>query len=82
MNRMKWMVLAATAALLVGGCSPGKKYERRLKHELASGVRYDSLFIDQYSELLRDPKNTNPDMPQVWHKLQKAKVALRFQDLR
>lgn len=39
------MVLAAIAALIVGGCSPGKTYERRLKRELASGVRYDSLFM-------------------------------------
>lgn len=42
---MKWMVLAVIAALIVGGCSPGKTYERRLKRELASGVRYDSLFM-------------------------------------
>jgi hypothetical protein len=42
---MKWMVLVFTATLIVGGCSPGKTYERRLKRELASGVRYDSLFM-------------------------------------
>ncbi len=42
---MKWIVLAAVAALVVGGCSPGKTYERRLKRELASEVRYDSLFM-------------------------------------
>ena len=42
---MKWMVLTAMVALVVGGCSPGKTYERRLKRELASGVRYDSLFM-------------------------------------
>jgi len=42
---MKWMVLAAIAVLVVGGCSPGKTYERRLKKELASGIRYDSLFM-------------------------------------
>lgn len=42
---MKWMVLAVVATLVVGGCSPGKKYEQRLKRELASGVRYDSLFM-------------------------------------
>jgi hypothetical protein len=42
---MKWMVLTAIAALIVGGCSPGKTYERRLKRELASGIRYDSLFM-------------------------------------
>lgn len=45
MNRKKWMVLAVIAMLVVGGCSPGKKYEQRLKRELASGVRYDSLFM-------------------------------------
>ena len=42
---MKWMVLAVIAALIVGGCTPGKTYERRLKRELASGIRYDSLFM-------------------------------------
>ena len=42
---MKWMVLASFAALIVGGCTPGKTYERRLKRELASGIRYDSLFM-------------------------------------
>lgn len=45
MNWMKLMVLATVAALIVGGCSPGKKYDRRLEKELASGVRYDSLFM-------------------------------------
>jgi len=30
------------------GCSPRAKYERRLKHELASGLRYDSLFLGLY----------------------------------
>ena len=42
---MKWMVLAGIAALIVGGCTPRKTYERRLKRELASGIRYDSLFM-------------------------------------
>ncbi len=45
MKWMKWMVLASIAALIVGGCTPGKTYERRLKRELASGIRYDSLFM-------------------------------------
>ena len=45
MNRTKWMLLAAMMVLIAGGCSPGKTYERRLKRELASGVRYDSLFM-------------------------------------
>ncbi len=42
---MKWMVLVVMAALIMGGCTPEKKYEHRLKKELASGVRYDSLFM-------------------------------------
>ncbi len=42
---MKWMVVTIMVTLVVGGCSPGKTYERRLKRELASGVRYDSLFM-------------------------------------
>ena len=45
MKWMKWMVLAGIAALIVGGCTPGKTYERRLKRELASGIRYDSLLM-------------------------------------
>ncbi len=39
------MVLFIISALLVGACSPGAKYEHRLKRELASGIRYDSLFM-------------------------------------
>jgi len=30
------------------GCTPRAKYEHRLKEELASGVRYDSLFMGLY----------------------------------
>ena len=33
------------AGLIIYGCSPRSKYESMLKHELASGVRYDSLFM-------------------------------------
>ena len=42
---MKWLVMVIMATMLMGGCSPGKTYERRLKRELASGVRYESLFL-------------------------------------
>lgn len=42
---MLWVVLTAIVVLVVGGCSPGKTYERRLERELASGLRYDSLFM-------------------------------------
>jgi hypothetical protein len=45
MKRMKWMVPVLAAVLLMGGCSPGSRYEYRLEKELASGVRYDTLFM-------------------------------------
>jgi len=40
--------LLIVSAFVVLGCSPKSKYERRLKHELATGRRYDSLFLDLY----------------------------------
>jgi len=49
---MKKMILWLVPFLLIGyiisGCSQKAKYERRLKHELASGVRNDSLFMGLY----------------------------------
>jgi hypothetical protein len=42
-----FMVLLS-AVLLMNGCSPGARYERLLRHELARGVRYDSLFLGLY----------------------------------
>ena len=49
---MKKMILWLLPILLIGyiisGCTQKAKYERRLKHELASGVRYDSLFMGLY----------------------------------
>ncbi len=45
--RMIWLVIL-TAGLMAYGCSPRAKYERRLERELASGVRYDSLFMGIY----------------------------------
>jgi hypothetical protein len=33
---------------IIPGCSSKTKYENRLNHELASGVRYDSLFMGFY----------------------------------
>ncbi len=40
--------LLIISAFVVLGCSPKSKYERRLKHELATGLRYDSLFLGLY----------------------------------
>ena len=40
-----WTATLMIAGILLISCSPGATYERRLKKELASGVRYDSLFL-------------------------------------
>ena len=42
------IVTLVLVALLVGGCSPGMRYEKRLEKELASGIRYDSLFMGMH----------------------------------
>ncbi len=42
------MILVSMAGFILGGCTPGASYERKLKKELASGVRYDSLFMGIY----------------------------------
>ncbi|TFH27308.1 MAG: hypothetical protein E4H10_04295 [Bacteroidia bacterium] len=44
-NRTIWMATVVVAVMLIGGCSPGSRYEKQLKKELASGLRYDSLFM-------------------------------------
>ncbi len=43
-----WLVIFLIFICITSGCSPKAKYERRLKNELASGVRYDSLFMGLY----------------------------------
>ena len=42
------MAAVLMAVLIVGGCSPKSRYEKRLVKELASGTRYDSLFMGIY----------------------------------
>lgn len=44
----KLLILLAVAGYIISGCSPRSRYESRLKRELASGVRYDSLFMGLY----------------------------------
>lgn len=44
----KWLLLILISGFIVSGCSPRAKYERRLKKELSSGVKYDSLFLGLY----------------------------------
>ena len=51
MKRTMWMWLGAWGLMvlvLLGGCSPKSRYEYRLKKELASGIRYDSIFMGIY----------------------------------
>jgi len=43
-----WLGPLLIIGYIISGCTPKTKYERRLKHELASGVRYDSLFMGLY----------------------------------
>jgi len=40
-----WTLLLIGAGILLSSCSPRATYERRLKRELASGIRHDSLFL-------------------------------------
>lgn len=47
-TRINWILIILISGIIISGCSPRAKYERRLKHELASGVRYDSLFLGLY----------------------------------
>ena len=47
-RRIVWVLPVLIAGLIIYGCSPRSKYESRLTHELASGVRYDSLFMGIY----------------------------------
>ncbi len=42
------MAMVLAVLFLIASCSPRARYERRLKHELQSGVRYDSLFQGHY----------------------------------
>jgi hypothetical protein len=47
-TRIDWILMILISGIIISGCSPRTKYERRLKHELASGVRYDSIFLGLY----------------------------------
>lgn len=40
-----WIALLMSAGVILISCSPRNTYERRLKKELASGIRHDSLFL-------------------------------------
>jgi len=47
-RRIVWVMSLLISGYLISGCSPRAQYERRLKHELARGLRYDSLFLGLY----------------------------------
>jgi hypothetical protein len=47
-TKFVWIISVMILGCLISGCSPRAKYDRRLKHELARGVRYDSLFLGLY----------------------------------
>ena len=47
-TNLNWILMIVISGIIISGCSPRSKYERMLKHELASGVRYDSLFLGLY----------------------------------
>jgi hypothetical protein len=44
----KFLAVLIFFSIFYIGCTPRAKYEHRLKKELASGVRYDSLFMGLY----------------------------------
>jgi hypothetical protein len=47
-TRILWPMLLLLSGSILTGCSPRTRYENRVKHELANGVRYDSLFMGLY----------------------------------
>lgn len=47
-NRIILLLITVISVFIHQGCSPRAKYERMLKQELDSGVRYDSLFMGFY----------------------------------
>jgi hypothetical protein len=44
----KLLAILIVSVFIIYGCSPKSRYERRLKHELSTGQRYDSLFLGLY----------------------------------
>lgn len=46
-KRIDLILLILISGFIIG-CSPRARYDKKLKHELARGVRYDSLFLGLY----------------------------------
>jgi hypothetical protein len=47
-TKFSWLLPLLVIGMVLGACSTKSKYDRKLKQELASGVRYDSLFMGMY----------------------------------
>ena len=47
-TRTNLLLVLLISGFIFSACSPRAKYERMLKHEMASGARYDSLFLGLY----------------------------------
>ena len=47
-TKILWLMPLLISVCIISGCTPRAKYEKMLKNELASGVRYDSLFMGIY----------------------------------
>ena len=47
-SRLIFLLTVIASVIVLCGCSPRAKYERRLKQELASGARFDTLFMGFY----------------------------------
>jgi len=47
-TKISWLMPVLISIWIISGCSPKAKYEKMLKSELASGVRYDTLFMGIY----------------------------------
>ena len=47
-TRIDWLLMILISCIIISGCTSRSKYERRLNHELTSGVKYDSLFLGLY----------------------------------
>lgn len=47
-KKINWIILFIIIGVIISGCSQRAKYNRMLKHELASGVKCDSIFMGIY----------------------------------
>jgi len=45
---LRIIIFLMISSSAISGCTPKARYERKLKHELAKEVRYDSLFMGLY----------------------------------